>query len=173
MNQRFNIIWTFIPEDKESALEFGIPESKWDELKTWCSDEFRKEIDLGGMFHTKQAAQQFINRFLPDITDLYLIEPGLPSYIKPLTWSEPPIDDYPEEGIEKRISQEVPLSQDGTILGFDVAGFEYHDLSCSWFCTYIHRDMYELYGIRPNPFGLLDEYEDAKRVYEWIEPKTR
>lgn len=66
------------------------------------------------------------------------------------------------------ISKHLPVSPDGIILGFDVTGFEYHDLSCSWFCTYIHRDMYELYQIKSNSYGLLDDYEDAKKVYEWI-----
>ena len=169
MNKKFNIIWTWIPENKESAVEFGIPESKWDELNSWCSEGYEEKINLGGMFTSKYVAQQFIKQFLPDTTDLYLIEAGLPKYIKPLTWNEPATDDRPEEGIEKRISKKLSISQDGTILGFDVIGFEYNNLSHSWICTYIHRDMHELYGIKPNQYGLLDDYEDAKKVYEWIE----
>ena len=28
--------------------------------------------------------------------------------------------------------------------------------------------MNELFGIRPNPYGLIDTYEDAKKVADWI-----
>jgi hypothetical protein len=169
MNQRFNIIWTWTTDNKEPALEFGIPESKWDELKTWCSDEFQKQIDIGGMFNSKQVAQQFIRQFIPDTTDLYLIEAGLPKYLEAENWREPTPENHEETGIEVRISQKISILSDGTILGFDVVGFEYNDLSCSWICSYIHRDMYELYGMKPNQYGLLDGYEDAKKIYEWIE----
>jgi len=169
MNTKFNIIWTWTTGDKEVALEIGIPESKWDELKIWCTDKFQKQIDLGGVFTSKQVAQQFIKQFIPDTTDLYLIEVGLPIYIEQQFWQDEPSELQTDACIESIIAKHLPVSEDGVILGFDVIGMEYSNLSHSWFCTYIHRDMFELYGIKSNALGLLDEYEDAKKVYEWIE----
>jgi hypothetical protein len=28
--------------------------------------------------------------------------------------------------------------------------------------------MHDLYGIRPNPYGLIDTFTDAKKVHDWI-----
>ena len=54
------------------------------------------------------------------------------------------------------------------ILGFEIASFAYHDFGHSWLCSGINQDMYQLYGIHPNAYGLIDTAEDARKVYDWI-----
>lgn len=169
MSPRFNVVWTWTAEDHSpEAIEFGIPKTKWNDLKTWCKDEFEKQIDIGGIFSTIRSAQQFVATFIPDRTDLYLVEIGLPNALAEGVWREAATEHQTKSSIESQIEQHRPLLPDGTILGFDVVGFEYNDLSCSWLCSYIHRDMHKLYGIGPNQFGLLDSFDDALKVYDWI-----
>jgi hypothetical protein len=169
MNQRFDNVWTWIPGNKQAALEFGIPESKWDEFKSWCSTESQNEqLDMYGMFSSKQVAQDCVKLFISDRIDLYLIEVGLPHYLGIDNWRDQIPDDGEEVGVEKRVSQKIPMLDDGTVLGFDVLSYAYHDFGHSWLCNYIHRDMHELYGIKPNQYGFIDTFEDAKKVYDWI-----
>lgn len=168
ISPRFNVVWTWIPGDQESALNFGVQATKWDELEMYCLEEFEKQIDLGGVFSARQYAQQFVATFIPDRTDLYLVEIGLPKALEESEWREAATEHQTKSSIESQIEQHRPLLPDGTILGFDVVGFEYNNLSCSWICSYIHRDMYKLYGMRPNQYGLLDSFDDAQKVYDWI-----
>lgn len=168
INQRFNLVWTWIPNDKNSAIEFGIREDKWEEVKNWCSENFEEKVDLGGMFHSVEVAQDFIADFVVDLDDLWLIEIGLPQFLKSLQWEEPTSDDFPIQGIEKRIEQEISLSTDGDILGFDIVNYEYQNLSHSWLCSYFHRDMFDMFGIQTNQYGLIHNYDETMKIYDWI-----
>ena len=60
------------------------------------------------------------------------------------------------------------LKPNGNILGFEILSYEYSNLGCSWLCSGIDKDMFEQFNIRPNQFGLINSYKEAKQVYEWI-----
>src|SRR5690606_10847924 len=82
-------------------------------------------------------------------------------------WREPANGNI--RGIEKAIEQRKPLSDGGTPLGFEVTSYEYNDFGHSWICNHIHKDMHEMFGIHLGQFGLLQNHEDAEKVYQWIE----
>jgi|GEM_PF-2407576 len=167
--QKFDNTWTWIPNKTEEAFTFGIPESKWDAFNSWCDTQYQNEqLDMYGMLNSKKIAQDFVKQFIPDTTHLYLIEVGLPRYFGTDNWREQIPDDGHDVGVENRILQSVSMIQGGITLGFEVVSYCYHDFSHTWLCGYLHRDMYELYGIKPNQYGLLDTFEDAKKIYDWI-----
>jgi hypothetical protein len=61
------------------------------------------------------------------------------------------------------------LAEGGQPLGFEVVSFEYGTFGHSWLCSYLHFEMYDLFGIRPRQYGLMRSEQDARRVYEWIQ----
>ena len=167
--KKFDIVWTWTPYDKEAGLEFGIPESKWEELIAWCKHVYQKDqLDLYGMFNSKQFAQDCIELFLPDTDDLYLIEIGLPTYPSVDSWHKRSLNEGSPAGVDLRISRQIPILETGNVLGYEVLSYDYHNLGHTWLCSLIHNDMYELYGIKPNQHGFLATYDDAKKVYDWI-----
>lgn len=164
---KFDIHWNVKIMNSDEIIEFGVSESKWEQFEKWCDNNWFKQIEIGGMFNSIKYAQDFVDEFISDTTDLYLIEVGLPIYfvndkLRELT------SDNSDVSINKRIVEKTPLLQNGIPLGFEVVGSESYGFSCSWLCNYIHRDMHELYDINPNQYGLLDDYNDAKKVYDWI-----
>jgi hypothetical protein len=60
------------------------------------------------------------------------------------------------------------METSGEVLGFEVISFEYGDFSHTWLCSRLDAEMNQLFGIRPNQYGLLNEYDEAKKIYEWI-----
>lgn len=150
------------------CITFQYPESRKEELKSWWETEFRKgTADIFGTFLSAQTARQFIHQFISDTTDFYLIEVGLPIYFFEEDLRESLAEEH-NAGINTRLSQKIPISTDSEALGFEVVGSDPYTFSCSWLCNYIHRDMYELYGIRPNEYGLITDFDDARKVYDWI-----
>lgn len=161
--------WTWIPDKTEEAFEFGISESKWEAFKVWCGAQYQNEqLDMYGMLSSKQVAQDCIQQFIPDTTDLYLVEVGLPQYIGKDNWREQIPDDGHAVGVEKRISQCIPMLKDGRTLGYEVVSYCYHDFGHTWLCGYLHRDMNKLFDIQPNQYGLIETFDEAKKVYKWI-----
>lgn len=173
----FDSVWTWGSLDeglpyintRERVEAFGINLEQWDEIKTWCSTQQELEyLDIYGVFTTISSAREFINKFLADTTDLHLLEIGLPRELATADWFKRTQVNGESFGIDKLISQKIPLSTDSEILGFEVLSYDYHNLGHTWLCSYLHRDMHKLYGIKPNQYGLIDDYNDAKKVYEWI-----
>jgi hypothetical protein len=163
---RLELSWGWNPGDRESALEFGIPADRLDEFVAWCQHDYETEMDLWSMFHSKESARRFIKRFLPDIQNLYLIEVGLPRELEEKNWREPSEEEV--YGVEKRIEQHLSMETDGEVLGFEVVSFEYGNLGHSWLCSHLDIEMSQLFGIRPNQYGLLNTHDEAKKIYEWI-----
>lgn len=158
--------WGWIPGNPEAALKFGIPENKLSEFLEWCVTEYKADMDFWCMFYSPDSARRFVERFLPDRSDLFLIGAGLHKSLEATNLREPPTSEpYP---IERRIEQHLPLDEGGTVLGFEVISFSYGDFACSWLCSCLHEEMYNLYGIRPGQYGLLETQESARQIYQWI-----
>lgn len=165
---RLGVYWGWKPGDKNAALEFGIPEAKLEDFILWCSTVHQSSIDHPSMFYSVEAVRRFIEQFLQDTSDLYIIGVGLPKDIEAMNWCEEWSKDEVPYGIENRIRQHLSLEEGGTVLGFEVVSFGYNDFGHSWFCSGLARDMHDLFGIRPNGYGLINTYEEARKVYEWI-----
>lgn len=164
---RVRVHWGWIPGDREGARVFGIPETKLDECLEWCAREYDTDMDMWSMFYSPAAARRFIRRFDLPTENLYLIGAGLPIHLEAQDWRAF-YDEKEDYGIEKRIHQQLPIEEGGQSIGFEVVSFEGGDLSNSWLCSGLEKDMHDLFGIRPNAFGLIDTLEDAIKVYTWI-----
>jgi hypothetical protein len=167
MCPRVSVGWGWTPGDRQAALDFGIPQDKLDEFVNWCGYAHETEIGVWSMFYSADIARQFIHRFLPDKTDLKLIGVGLPKDLAEKSWLHK--EGQRDEGVEKRIPQQLPIESGGEILGFDVVMYNYNDFGDSWLCSNLQYDMHDLFGIHPNGYGLLRRAEGARKIYDWIE----
>jgi hypothetical protein len=162
--QRLSVIWGWNPGNREAALGFGIPDAQLDEFVTWCGEEYREWMDLTSMFYSPEGAGAFVRRFNLNTENLFIIGAALPKELHQ-AWIEEEPDN---QGIAKRIKQALPVEEGGRLLGYDVVTYSYSDFACSWLCTYLDKEMNEMFGIRANSIGLIDSYADAKRVNGWI-----
>jgi hypothetical protein len=169
INQRLYIHWGWLPGDRAAAIRFGIPESEIEAFVQWTRTEMEREISFPSAFISTQTARHFAKRFLPDTTDLSLIGVGLPREIAEIPWRDAAEGDGKLYGVAKHIEKRLPLEHGGSALGFEVVSFDYGDFGHSWLCNYIHEDMAQLYGIRPNQYSLIDTEDDARKVYQWID----
>lgn len=164
---RLDITWGWTPGDPEAALEFGINEERLEEFLRWCKQDFEADVDYPGMFYSTDAARLFIQRFVDDTGGLYLVGVGLSKELQKIARKR--FDgDSRIHGIEQQTTRRLPLENGGTALGFEVVSFSYNDFGDSWLCSGLERDMHRLYGIRPNSYGLLNTFEEAQIVYNWI-----
>jgi hypothetical protein len=163
---RVCVWWGFEPGDRDAALRFGIPEAKLDEFVKWCSASLNIETDHPSTFNSLDAARRFVERFLPDTRDLYLIGVGFCKYLELADWGAPYTNEI--DGIQKRIQQQTALADGGTSLGFEVVCFGYNDFWDSWLCSNLQVDMNELFGIKTGQFGLIQTREEAQQVHDWI-----
>lgn len=154
---KFQLSWTWEPGDKAEALEFGIDASKWDQFKAWCVAYREHEIEMWSMFRSVHAVRRFIELFISKTKREGLMIVGVGLHKSCIGWQEP----HDQEGVEQRVLQQQPMEPGGQILGFDIAGYEYHDFDHTWFSHGHHRGVFNELGIRPGKFGLLQTREEA------------
>jgi hypothetical protein len=163
---------------RQAALDFGIPADKLPVMQQWS---IRPELGHPDIFYSLDAGRRcahdlslsqvlLLGIALPhESVDTFLDENRLykSDYVEGEFLNEREL--LPKEwwGIQRALYQHQPLPASGEILGFEIASY-YMNLGHSWLCSGLERDMHEQFGIRPNAHGLIDTYEDAKKVYDWI-----
>lgn len=147
---------------REKISELGIPENKLDAFRAWStSDNFA----YPNVMYTLEAAQEFVTQFLPHSDEYQVFGVGLPKALVSILLD---FEGQAVEGTNRLLAEHSSLALNGVSLGFDIISYAHGDLNCSWLCNGIDRDMYQEFGIRPNQYGLIDRYNDAKQVYDWI-----
>lgn len=165
ISQQLMITWGWIPSDKQAALDFGIAEEKLDDfVNHWCQQTNSSDL-YPGLFHTVQEARDFIEKYISKRENLYLIGIGLNHQ---LAGKKQFSQETNRAGIEKLLKQKRQLERDGMVLGHEVVGFWHSSFACSWLCNGLEVDMYEEFAIRPNQYGLISKYSDAKTILDWI-----
>jgi hypothetical protein len=160
-----------INNNRQAALDFGIPADKLPVLRQWSNSS---EIGFPDIFYTLDAAQRCAHDL--NLSQVLLLGLGLPTSLVDGFLADNPQKAYDTikqvyvtdpYGVNYVLTQHQPLPASGEILGFEIASY-YMNLGHSWLCSGLERDMHEQFGIRPNAHGLIDTYEDAKKVYDWI-----
>ena len=166
---RFAIYWGWNHRDshREDTLKFGIPETKLNHFYQWTEST---PIDYPGIFPDVATAQAFIKDFELAHEDLYLLGLGLHKDIAKNWEAERSEyldkDGKPYVGVPQWIFSYRSLETGGTALGYEIASIFHHDLSHSWLCSGLEVDAHQRFGIVPNKYGLISDYEDAKKLYD-------
>jgi len=165
----FQIYWGWDTEKhKSDALHFGIPNEKLMALSDWIRESHRGEMEHPNVFLEAEYAHNFAAAFLDVSDDFIVIGIGLHNDLVDKFRKENYYNhDDVKHGLDRLLYERMPLQPSGEILGFEVVGYNIN-FSCSWLCGGLERDVHELFGIHPNQYGLIDSYEDAGKVSEWI-----
>ncbi len=174
---KVSVYWGWdIDQHRDEALAFGVPQDKLPEFVTWSQATGDVDYSHPDVFYTLEAAKEFIEAFLPNRGDLALIGIALPNPIVDGFLSDNKQYIYNSNrqayepalyGANYVLNEHKSLPPDGDILGFEVVSYNIN-LGCSWLCGGLERDMHREFGIRPGKYGLLETFEDANRVYQWI-----
>lgn len=159
--------------------DLGIPPEKHAAFYAWSSEA---NADSDGIYDIANA-RYAISEFFPGDPDVLLIGVGLrrelvdefltykpypaehPNYV---VYQRPDADQERSNQLKGHfVHKRVPLEKDGRPLGFEVISF-FYSWAHSWLCSGLEKNMHELFGIHPNSYGLIDSYEEAKKVYDWI-----
>lgn len=169
---RFHLWWSWDTGfDKETIDDFGIKNAR--EFAAWAV-KITKENNIGFplVFDGLDQPRQIINRFIPNKQGLHLVGIGLHKDWADYHWlgSGPGFDPEVDEthGIDKMVVQQKPLLPGSVPLGFEVVSIHF-GLGCSWLCSQLEVDMNDIFQIRTGEWGLLQTYDDAKRIVDWID----
>jgi len=171
---KVQIYWGWDTDQYKTEIQdSGIKESDLEALRTWSQSE---NIGHPNVFYSLNAAQDFITKFTPhndfsvfgialpkELVSNFLAENQQTIYYPATQTTKPVID-----GINLVLSQNKTLEPHGNILGFEIVSSVYSDLAHSWLCNGIEKDMFEQFSIRPNQYGLINSYLEAKQIYDWI-----
>jgi hypothetical protein len=165
---KFHLSWAWgRPKSPEQALDFGIDETKWDELQQWCTDHHGADIEVWSMFRSTNAIRQFIKQFISESKQngLTIVGVGLHQSCED-DWKEPY---YDNEGVEIRIPQNLPMETGGQVLGFDIASYAHGNFDHTWLSHGHYRDLFQEFGIRPGKYGLLQTREEAIQARDYTD----
>lgn len=163
------VYWANSQEDFDA---FGIPDTLRPEFEQWCNDKFDIEIGFPDVTYHLETARDFIKRFIPQKDDLFLLGAGLhKDFIEPFLLVEPTlrmgVQDEGQRGLAHIIGQRSPLPE-GEILGYEVVCSDFGDINHSWLCNGLEKDGWDRFQIRPNQYGFIGTYAEAKTLTEFI-----
>lgn len=112
--------------------------------------------------------REFVERFVPDPAELVILGCGLhPEHAARQVHECRTPSERREYGVFKMIEKRRALEGGGSPRGFEVLSYEY-GLEHSWLCNSLEREAFEQLGITPNELGLLDTFENASRVVDYV-----
>ena len=158
---------------KEKMVKFGIPEDKHEEFAAWS----RKNDDIGhpNTFFTLARAREFVARFMPDATDIMLLGVALHRDLVPTFLEESKqvvFDPVREKYIHSdhhatpRVLKIREYPHPGELLGFEILGYDAG--FWSWLRSGLEKHIDRALGIRPNQYSLINTYEEALQIHNWI-----
>ena len=155
-------------ENVAEAADFGVPSDRWSDLITWYLDRFESRIGAPGVASSVSVIREFVNRFVSDPSGVVILGCGLDTESAARLIREcrtPP--ERGEYGVFEMVEKHVSVEGGGTPRGFEVVSYEY-GLEHSWLCNSLERDVNEQFGIAANGVGLLDTFEEAATVADFV-----
>lgn len=155
-------------ENVAEAADFGVPSDRWPDLIAWYLDQFESRIGAPGVAYETSVTREFVNRFVPDPAGLVILGCGLdPESAARLITECRTAPDQGEYGVFEMVEKSLSMEAGGILRGFEVVSYEY-GLEHSWLCNSLQGDVNEELGIAPNDMGLLDTFEEAATVAEYV-----
>jgi hypothetical protein len=145
------------------ATEFGILHSQLVELVSWAKGQQNTNYLI---FEKLGPPLELLERFITDPA-ARVVGIGLHTSLLESFHSQLTKDINQGLGLAELVTQKLPLAEGGVPLGFEPLGFEgthFH----SWLCHGTPDEAFKHFDIRPNQFGLIDTFESARRVNQYL-----
>jgi hypothetical protein len=147
----------------DEAREFGIPEARIPELTSWAKSQQNTNYLV---YSEIGPALELRRRFITD-PSTHVVGIGLRTSLLDSFQSQLVKDINQGTGLLELVNEKRPLVDGGNALGFEPLGFEgtkFH----SWLCHSAPDKAHKHLGIRPNQLGLIDSFDAAKQVNEFL-----
>ena len=145
------------------AAEFGIPERQIPDLVSWAKAQHNSNYLV---YSDIAPALELLDRFITNRA-AYVVGIGLHESLLESFESQLTKDVNKGLGLLELVNEQRSPADGGKAAGFEPLGFEgtkFH----SWLCHYAPDEAYKRFGIRPNQFGLIDKFDDARQVNEYL-----
>lgn len=123
-----------------------------------------------GVFPSFDSAREFFTRLLAGSPELLILGIGLyGDYVADFLDFLDKENSFPgarDCGVWQAVNQRNNPAPGGTILGFEVLGYE-HGGFHSWLCNDLQSNANREFGIQPGDLGLLCTFDEAKQVAEY------
>jgi hypothetical protein len=158
----------------EDAKAFALDSAALGKVTAWVTPRFGKTIGCPNVLKDFDSAKDLVDLFLGSLLDVKVLELGLHrSMTEEFSREAEPPPQKPEfvstgrQGVHEVILQGNPPAQGGNILGFEPLVFDC-SLSCSWLCNGLDTVVEQTLGIRPNQYGFIGTFDDARRCVAYI-----
>lgn len=156
-------------EDIERANSaMGLTDGEFEELEEWATVKFDNgNIGWQNGFSDLATAREFCKKFLKTTDDVYILGIGLRKEDTEIFIDE----ERPCEGMGTtlvyNVLQRNEFIDTSGFLGFDVLGCDIGSFH-SYICNGLEHDFFEVFGIRPNKYGLYDSYTESRQAAEYL-----
>lgn len=147
----------------------AINEEKFKQLQKWITQKFKdNEFTFSGTFREIKTAKEFIKKFIVNkenikLIGIYLSEEYIEEFIK---------DNCTEKQSDYEICSELKLKKEeeskGKLKGYDLLGYEIGGYFHTLHCHNLKHELIEKFNINFNENELISEYEDAKKIVNYM-----
>jgi hypothetical protein len=147
----------------EEASEFAIAQPQIPDLVRWAKAQHNTNYLV---FTEVGPPLELLDRFITDAST-HVLGIGLHTSLLESFKSQLSKDVNNGLGLAELVDKKLPLAESGVPLGYEPLGFggtSFH----SWLCHDAPQEAHKRFGIRPNQFGLIDKFEDARQVNDYL-----
>jgi hypothetical protein len=162
-------------ERERAATDFGIPADKIDAVIEWATAAFQKMFGWPNAFYSLDAAVAARREFVAREVDVAVFGLALQrNDAARFLEVEKPRDTTPgysqggETGIYECLKSQSILEPGGRHIGFELLATMFGILTCSWLCNGLETVCAEELSVKPNEYGLIADYSDARRCAEYV-----
>jgi hypothetical protein len=161
--------WTTHPNPQKERMEYqkllGLTDTEFINLQIIFDKKLKQnEFGYPNVFMSCELAQNVYSQFFYRLTDLKLISIALPeNEVQNLIDKFEPYGNIAENGVRKKLRQYQKLESRATPIGYEVIGYDGADFH-SLICSSMEEEVNLKYGVRFNPYGLIDVFEDTARI---------
>lgn len=162
-------------ERERAAAAFGIQPDKIDGVVEWATTSFQKVFGWPKIFYSLEAAVVARSEFISNSVDIAVFGLGLHcDDTNQFLRVARPEDEKSgcsqagETGIYECVKLQHTLAPGGQHLGFELLVIMFGLLTCSWLCNGLEAICAEQLQVKPNAYGFISEYADARRCAEYV-----
>jgi hypothetical protein len=164
-----------LKEPLQQASAFGVSASDLPKVLTWATEFFSTAFGWPNAFYTSEAAQKAREKSIPHVSEVVTFGLGLHrSDVEAFLRAAEPEPASPgfaptgETGIFQCVSRGEKVIAGGDVAGFELLATYFGVFTCSWLCNGLEKECAKQLGVRTNPHGFVQSYEDASRCADFI-----
>lgn len=161
-------VWSTSENEKDKYRQnLNIPKNTFQNLIEWINNKSDSgDFGFPNVFNNLESAREFYLNFLCNVQGLNLVGIGLPEEYNNEFAEDAGITKETYYGVEKNIFNRCQMESNGTVLGFEVLGYEMGTFH-SYICNRLEDDYDKEYGFMLNGSGFISTIDEARKLAEY------